>query len=587
MPTCGSFSHDLLDPRDKATWEGMRLVRCTIVSIESVMCTASVELGEDPPAGVPIGELTDIDCPDIPVFAGDGWSEDGRRRRLNSVPIYYHCQGSTGTVAELKLGHMAFNVPLVELTSPPYSSGDVNTQHQKIVREKALLLFMPATAAEKAAGIEGYRYIIGHTDRNDISPCKSEYICLRINDGYVSYAYFSPPDDTIANPDFGHSSPGKTVVNIIDPIGKRTYRGLEPYGITFPCLASTIIDKVLSITLNDSTPLADIAFLDTLHTITPYWQNAFVYTLLYNLHNDIYIFDANGHAYYPERLHWLTHFFDYGLQCLDNTDKRLLSQPYTVCRVSHMNSGEVPVGPYTDTYPAEFPLLQDVFDRKFQRLTGGDYGAYSDDTLDQPLSGYPQASYTKQWLNGSDYLSMFNDWVYEVGRNPVAHGFFSSDTSYPAAGFMTVSGSHNYVGATGYTGLDITISLYAPWVPDPAPPTPQPWYSFTLVNSSEGIPFNTIKQPFIPYIYSEALAIGRRGSYGVSAVVHGEPGAFISKGLYAYTPSLNAHVSTFAPMPGASDFLTTVLGEMFEMHYATGWDGFYSSMSAFVIDVVE
>ena len=294
MPVCGTFSHDLLDPRDRGTWDSIKLVRCTIVAINPKYNTADVELGEDPPANVPFGELTDIDCADIPFFTGDSWTTDGLRRKMNSVPIYYHCQGSLGTVGELKTGHMAFNVPLVEITNPPYSAAEVYSNHQRILREKALMLFIPPTKEEFDSGIKGHRYIIGHTDRNDISPCKSEYICLRIHNAFDDEFVI----DMAQNLHFGHSSASKTVITIVDPIGKRIYKGLEPYGITFPCIAQDILDKVNSITLDENTPLADIAFLDLLNDITPLYQSAFVYNRPYGNY-DTYYFDPYGHEYYP------------------------------------------------------------------------------------------------------------------------------------------------------------------------------------------------------------------------------------------------------------------------------------------------
>lgn len=599
MPRCGDFSHMLLNV-DEASFDGMRIVRCTIVDLDPKHNTVDVELGEFPVATVPPGELADTDCPDIPFFEGDGWSDDEERRRFNSVPIHYHCQWSTGTDADLKFGHMAFRVPSAELTNPPYTAEEVAEMHEQILRDKVYLVYIPPTATESAGGSLGHRFVIGHSDVHDVTPCKSEYLCVRIHDKFDVETEI----DENENPNFGHSDPTKTIVAIVDPIGGRVYQGLERFGITFPCTAQTILDKVASITLDENTPQIDIDFLDTLHAITPLYQHAFVFQAphWYKQFSTyvIYYFDPYGHQYHPTRLHWLTHFFDYNLQCADFTDKRLLDEPYSTCYLRHRNSGQVPEGyamldgEGNPIYPTA--VLMNVSARDYELLSGGSYRTTFTDMNDNEVSYVQDAFY--EYVDGESYTCndhpctdrecTFENWIYDDNRTFPVPGFYYWGPWHPQASFITITGSHNYTivqqlySYTTNHAYDYQVKLYAPWQVTQEVTEFLPWYEFS--HDGESIPIA---------LNSDAVAFGRRGSYAISAFVHGVPGNYTSRALFAYNNASyfgdtnDRHVSLFRPLPWASSFMTTLLGQMFAMHAAAGLTGYASSMEAFVIDVLE
>jgi len=608
MATCGQFSHDLIDPKDRATWDSIKLVRCTIVALSPRLNTVDVELGEDPPTGVPDGELTDIDCVDILPIYTDSWSDDGKRRRLNMVPIYYHCQGSTGTIEELKTGHMAFNIPLVELTTPPYSAEDVEHRHEVVIREKALLLYIPPTPQEYADGYRGYRYVIGHTDRNDIAPCKSEYICLRIHDAFDTDL---PGEDEDPNPNYGHSTPEDTVVTIVDPIGRRTYKGLVPYGISFPCKASDILDKVLSITLDEDTPLEDIAFLDLLYTISPLYPGALA------LHaENIYYSDSYCHDYYPLRLCWLTCYFDRRLQCAEYADRTLMKLKYqgSSARGRWSNVG-IQYQSLDDVW--EDYLIHEIGYTEYEVLSGGLYRLTFEESASATVSGtygiptgllsctvrnhteYENCNYIPwrlAWYPAYDF-DMFRGYSYLYSIDDCT----VSTASVPCSPFALINGWATFEYTSPVTA-EFTIDFYSPWQSDFNNWAPWHSHDFVMGSSSElpsaGNSGNGYSV-FTMNVYSYEIMIGRRGSYALSALVYGNPS--IVKAQYAFNPnhwygqpmSSDAGVYNFKPLPGAGQFLEETLEQMyidFEIPIidTTGSPApVYRFVQAFVIDVVE
>ena len=563
MAKCGQFSHDLLDPRDRSTFGQIRLVRCTIVALNPRYNTVDVEFGTNPPENFNPPELVDIDCTDIPVFTGDGFSNDGQRRRFNDVPIYYHCQGSTGTIAELKMGHMAFRVPPVELTNPPWLQETVDEVHNEVLREKVLLIYIPPTDTDLQSDPDhpGYRYVIGHTDRNDVAPCVSEYVCLRIHDEF---------DDSETD-NYGHSTAEKTVVTIVDCVAQRTYKGLEPYGITFPCLASDIINKVAAITINEFTPLEDIAFLDTLFTIEPLYANAFLYGL-FEFYRSSY-WNPDCHIYQPERLCWLTSYFDYGLQCTDTVDKADLVETFKSSYIWHAEAKS-----WTDLPPAfanpglnTYPLQQTATVREFLSRSGGEY--YVDinttnlnDLVDDGVAATAETTYT-----GSDHETTFADWV--VSDSAYWSGFYSYGITTPSASYTTISGWWQQLDIGNVRSYDYVIKTYLPWMTEP-------YYQ------KESTASLTLSRP---RINNAIVLMGRQAEYGLACIAYDSNNTGVN---FAYSPLAwygdynETHVGNLTTMAGATSYLSAVFSEMYTMWESTTPSQF-GTCTAFIIDVVE
>jgi len=587
MATCGQFSHDLLDPRDRPTFDKIRLVRCTIVAIDPRENTVDVEFSEVPPTNFTPPELIDIDCADIPVFDGDGFSDDGERRRFNAVPVFYHCQGSTGTVNELRTGHLAFEVPPLEISSPPYTPAQVTNIHQQVLREKVLLLYIPPSAEDlqEDADHQGYRYVIGHTDRNDIAPCVSEYVCLRIASTYDTDFYLE--DGTTPNPNYGHTPPGQTVITIVDCIGRKKYRGLESYGITFPCLASAIIDKTAAIVLDDNTKIEDIAFLDALYTIEPLYDNAFVYGLFNYYESNV--LNPDCHLYHPtERLCWMTGFFDYGLQCADTEDKADLAQAYQSCFLWHTNSDDdLPL--FIDGFDSTFAIQQYVNVREFLSRPGGIY--YRDihtADIEGAVSGLPAARGTgAEWQISCPGAIDNNEYTVEnfiiYNSSSIWQGFYTSGISTASAPRSEVTGTYGYYGCDRTFEHDLAVSSYVPWLEAPfyvaeSGEIPENWPGYVL--------------PFRPYINDTMIVIGRKATYGLAALIY--DGDHIGAN-FAYNPdswygsTSQRHTSNLHSLEGASTYLKTVLGGMWTMFQPTAVEtsDLFGVCSAYVIDVVE
>lgn len=570
MPTCGSFSHDLLDPRDKATWEGMRLVRCTIVAIDAKTNTADVELGEDPPAGVPAGELTDIDCPDIPVFDGDGWSEDGHRRRCHAVPIYYHCQNSTGTIEELKTGYLAFRVPPAEFTEPPFTSEEVAKEHDDVLREKALMLFVPPTNAETAQGVKGYRYIIGHTDRNDIAPCKSEYLCLRLTCEYDTAAQLPGGTEYDLNPDFGWSKfDDVNIVSIIDPVLGKVYDGLVPWGITFPCSAKSIIDRV-QVALSDSPITSDnLLFLDTLYSINAlydqsfYLQQPFIPPLPNSnvTSHRSYSPTAGCHDHEPVRLCWLSQKFDYGLQCeITSTDPRTFLEPCDYANIYEEFLEQTSGGNITTTYRYKISFGE----RNYALYPGS--GVYesidSSEYFETNLSN--RTKFSNTILDQTDYdtngILIYTHKIIETGNNnwlitsPYYKGWATLwSSNVPIEECYYVTDDYHLYDVEAHDNIEVgteihkvNLSFFCPWVNGP-------WYntgdmaglttydrdstSGSVVNhdSYSGNPFSCPGNPAsaLP-MFGEAYVVGARASYALNVIIYYDSGfSFdLSEGIF-------------------------------------------------------
>lgn len=577
MPSCGSFSHDLLEVRDRATWEGMRFVRCTIVAIDAKTNTADVELGEDPPAGVPAGELTDIDCPDVPVFDGDGWSADGHRRRCHAVPIYYHCQGSTGTIEELKTGYLAFRVPPAEFTEPPFTSEEVAKEHDDVLREKALMLFVPPTNAETAQGIKGYRYIIGHTDRNDIAPCKSEYLCLRLTYAYDTAAQLPGGTEYDLNPDFGWSKfDDVNIVSIIDPVLGKVYDGLAPWGITFPCSAKSIIDRV-QVALSASPITSDnLLFLDTLYSINALYDQSFYLqqpSLSPLPHSNVtshrsYSPTAGCHDHNPVRLCWLSHHFDYGLQCeITSTDPRNFQEPCDYANI-HEEFLDQTSG---DNVITNYHYKISYGERNYTLYPGS--GVYeSIDSSEYFETNLPSRSeFTNTILNQVDYDPTFTYIIYTHTIRDRGNSNWTS-TSKAFSGWVvswtsnvplelcyySINDYHLYDAEahdnieTGTETHTVNLSFFCPWVNGP-------WYNtgdmaglttihrITTINSEgyagievldkySGNPYSCPGNPqagSVP-VYGESYMVGEIASYSLNIVIYYYDGMSfdLSEGTY-------------------------------------------------------
>jgi hypothetical protein len=610
-----NFTHELINSLQNL--DSAKLVRCTVIAINHATNTANVELGEMPPSGVPARELTDIDCIDIPIFAGDGWSDDGMRRVFNNVPIYYHCQGSTGTVAELITGCKAFKVPVAELSSPPNSQQEVDNNHINVIREKVLLLFIPPTAEEYTAGIEGYRYIIGHTDRNDIAPCKSEFICMRLIHRFDLTTYvFDPifPQQMIWNPNFGYALDiDSVVIHILDPIGNRVYKGLEPYGITFPCLIQDILDKSQAIVINDQTPLEDIAFLDALYTMNALYEQSFILQQPYYTLDGYVVGGANNHIYeptidcnnwHPTKLCWMQHFFDPGLQCeILSTDPRTFNEPWGTVRFHydyHASPGTHPNDIYlVNRHYAVYPNFD-----YYQVFTT--YGPYA-----TALPDIVTYDYTSPVLGHQNYAD--------------TRGLYGWFVSGPGEGAIQINFVLSNIASVGGNST-VSLAFYHP-------SSSAPWFSDSFIGRVNSLghysgypnPYFTVEQEFSLSVHGEALMVGTSATYGMHVAIYyyagfsyteyGMPETFsidLTKCKIKANFSINpffwkgndyaAHSvkdpRNLASLPGASSFCEQELLKMWDMYVEARapYDYWLSSdtrwyskahFSAFVMNVVE
>lgn len=626
MPPCGNFSHDLLELFGRADFDNIRVVRCTIVNIDPRNNTVDVELGENPPTAPNANELRDTDCEDIPFFEGDGWSDDEQRRRFNAVPIFYHCQKTAGTVNDLRLGHMAFRLPLPELTSPTYTTEEINTRHEQILREKVELIFIPPTAEEIVGGILGHRYVIGHSDRNDIAPCKSEYICIRLIDEF---------DDDNESSNYGFAvDPSSSIVTIVDPIYQRKYQGLEQYGLTFPCSVQNILDKVAGL---DMEVQADVDFLEAFQAIVPLYDNAFVFQSPNN--ND------GGSVYYvptcTELLTtrfkcWMSHYFDQHLQAITQADPRDYEEPW---RFAEFEEPE----PY---YSVDHTVRVYYSRRTYGRWPDLSYytiitGNWYDTTIIQPHYQDTEVLHIRTYQEVFPYALIY---LHDVDTreiflqiNSVLPGWLSNISYYD--GYHCVYMQWDYlrtietewdanVPSEQFTKTDWVnhISQYVPWETDP-------WYTFemistiTLNSSSAGTytgqpgygTFGFYNYPF--FSQSASIIRGRLGMYAMASIFHftndgysaefigattidsfiQDTSEFVAKTNFAYLPELvygevpsgeDYHVSKFIQVQDASDYMDTVLYEMQEMYIAAKHEeGFLDviggTVSAFVVDVLE
>lgn len=128
MSNCGDFSHELIERYGLFDLKNAQIIRAEIDSIDRVNNTAAVTL---------LDECLFID-----------WLD------LADVPIFYHCEFSTGTIEDLAQGHLAFAAADIVyiLTTPP----------------------MGETVPAKA-------YIIGHVDIRGTQACLSpEYLVINI-----------------------------------------------------------------------------------------------------------------------------------------------------------------------------------------------------------------------------------------------------------------------------------------------------------------------------------------------------------------------------------------------------------------------
>lgn len=642
---CGQFSHELLDPRDRTTFGQIKLVRCTIVAINPRYNTADVEFGIVPPDNFSPPELIDIDCPDIPVFEGDEFSDDGQRRRFMDVPIYYHCQGSTGTIAELKTGHMAFKVPPVELTNPPWLQETVEDVHKQVLREKVLLLYIPPSSDDLQSNPDhtGYRYVIGHTDRNDVAPCKSEYLCIRLIRDFDLAVMIPDPNNPgfyISNPGFGWAKEEETtIIHILDPIGGRVYRGLEQHGISFPCSAETILDKVRSIVIDDNTPLQDILFLDTLHSIDALYNQSFFAQPPY-----VYLGVPNYVTYYPrtdcnewkpERLCWLQHWFDIGLQCeINSLDPREFVEPWDTAVLG-----------ITDTDYSSSNTIT-FYRRSYGQFINGEYyqimtsyGPYDTNIPDYaPFNNV--ISHIEEYEDDPPYRKIYEYLETELGyNNLVLHSGFhgnwvdSTDTNFPLCVSYYIQDlfSHNIreSNLSGYiqysSEYSLNIKFYCPWLIDA-------WYEDTLYgNLSVGDVYSgypDIFRPYQPVVNGEMMAVGRSATYAMHVEIYYYDGfnrtgsnsdSFVIdhtkyrvKVRFGFNPdfwkgqdgvdAIRRDPRSVKDLPGCSDFLETELTKMYELfripvyeysywtHSVTGEHipayaaGYFS---AYIIDVVE
>lgn len=132
MPDCGEYDYQAIEYRGLFDLKDAQIIRAEIDSIDAVNNCAAVTL-------LDTCELAE-------------WID------TSAVPIFYHCENSTGTVEDLANGYKAFSV------------GD-----------------MVYVLANKENGeIPAQTYIIGHIDRRDTAQCGTEYIAVSASIGIGS-----------------------------------------------------------------------------------------------------------------------------------------------------------------------------------------------------------------------------------------------------------------------------------------------------------------------------------------------------------------------------------------------------------------
>lgn len=124
MADCGDYDYQAIVYRGLFDLKNAQIIRAQINSIDSTGNTASVTLLDECPL--------------------DDWLD------TDSVPFFYHCENSTGTVEDLANGYKAF------------SNGDM------------VYLLLNQENGDNAA----QAYIIGHIDQRDTNQCGSEYLAV-------------------------------------------------------------------------------------------------------------------------------------------------------------------------------------------------------------------------------------------------------------------------------------------------------------------------------------------------------------------------------------------------------------------------